>query len=175
MGIPVSFNPYETPTSDLQTPVKVRGQGFLTGWTITDLVFSGLRIIFILLAIAGYKAMIDSGKFGITGLVDISSQIGIFIFGIAGNILLLFKKRAGLYIGIIAAICTFIHITNSVIQVNILTSPFKGTPQYVFMWIGGIFTMIIRIALNGIYVYVLYRYSSTGLLKTTNSNMAQPA
>jgi hypothetical protein len=133
--------------------------GFVKGWTITDLVFSAFRIIFIPLSIIGYNVLADEDPIKKTAILEIIFHVLILISGLSANITILLRKQIGHLLGKINVGVGIASFTLVFIQLPIQLAQNEGNNAvYIGMLIGAIFTLLIRVALLVFYAISVKRY-----------------
>jgi len=129
--------------------------GFLKGWLITDLVFCACRVVLVLLAVIGGFMMEKDNPLAKTVWMEIASGVGIAVFGLSADILLLCRKGAGVALAVAALVFTFLNVGVGVYQLTIPHSLHSETLARIGMFIGGGLMLACRLAFNAVYVVVI--------------------
>jgi hypothetical protein len=128
---------------------------------IIDLVFCILRGPLLLLGLLGAVMLKKQGNSEILGTVvfEIGSGAGIFIFGLAANIMMLLKKKIGVWFAAVNILATVISIGVGIWQASINVSNMtSGSVELVGGIIGGIIAVLIRIAIFVLYCYAVFTF-----------------
>ena len=130
--------------------------GFVTGWMITDLVFSGIRIVIILIGIVGVRSIpVDSPEYQ-----QILTQIttnGLLAFtSIAAALLILFHHKIGIYLGYLALFFVGVSICSGIWGSFENRTP-ENDAYFSGMIVGMILTLIVRLTLAGFYFKALQK------------------
>jgi hypothetical protein len=159
-----SSNPL--PYAPGQPGPSVRLDGFVMGFTITDLALGSLRL---LLALLGAAMMVIGGKqvnlgpgspMFVVGLIEVTSGIGVGIFAITADLLILLRKPVGIKLGWVNVGFTGLNILAAV-GVSVVQAREMGVegPKLVGYIFGAGFVFLIRIGVCVLYTTALRRAS----------------
>jgi hypothetical protein len=150
-------NLYESPAGPLSQPAGQGSgvRGFAKGWLITDLVFSAMKVLFVALGLIGLQAGMVQGPLLPTVWFELACNAGVCAIGTTAAILLLKGRRAGLALGMAALLLVALSIAVTTWQFTITYETMGGGPQAVGAVIGYVATVLIRVALNVVYLVVL--------------------
>ena len=131
---------------------------------IVDLVMCSLRALLVALGIVGSFMLMTQGQSGtqlVMTVLEVASGLVIAAAGLSGNIMMLLRKRAGLFLGIIATLATSVSILIGVIQALTMYEQFVGgtEAQMVGFIIGFGLTALIRIGLLVLYIVALVGFT----------------
>lgn len=170
----MSDNPYNSPiygNPGQSTPdpfghrpvVKTLGTFVLT-ILIIDLVLCCLRLILAALGLAGFAMIPADDPMYATVVFEVGTGFAIALFGIPANLLILLKKRIGIYVAIVKIFFTLANILVGIWQASLqfgpMTSEVEG-PERAGMMVGfmiGVgFVVVFRLVLMGLYVAALVK------------------
>lgn len=142
---------------------------------IVSLVFSVLRILFVALGILGYIMMADMvnppAGFALA-IPELLAGVGIIIFGLLGNSLMLARKKIGVTLG---AVLVFFVLASTVIGglqgAAYLSNYNSGSPEWMGAIFGVVFTLIIRVAILIAYVFALLKFNKWLGKQTPTANV----
>ena len=166
MPQPPSFsNPYASPeaVSAMAASDRLPLPTYSKVVIIADLVLCSLRGLLVVLSIVGYLALQQEESPMLASVVgEILTGVGIAIFGITGNALLLARKRWAVALGYLAALFALGSVGVGLWQLAFVLDQFPaGSPQRIGAMIGGGFVAAVRVLIIGLYV--------AGLLMVTSS------
>ncbi|HEX6984124.1 MAG TPA: hypothetical protein VF170_02050 [Planctomycetaceae bacterium] len=145
----------------LRTPA-LRLDGFVLGVAIADLVLSGLRLLVAGAGIVGWSFIPDDDPMKATVLFEVGTGLAVGLTAIAADILLLCKKRVGIALGWIALGFVGLSVLVSFWQLTIQWRGFAGDQATLIgAIVGGVFAVLVRLVLNGLYAAALIRAGRT--------------
>ena len=131
--------------------------GFNKGWIITDLVFCVLRVPLVLLGIVGMISLGAGSPLIPAVVAEVLSGLGICLFGIVGNTLLLMRKPAGVPLAWLALLSVLLSVLVGIWQLSIQMAPVTDNAHRLGMMIGAAFVFVLRVGLNVVYAAVVVR------------------
>jgi hypothetical protein len=162
-------NPYSAPeatsvstTPTLEAPPPVTLPRFCKGFFIADLVFCVLRLLIVLLGVAAFATLgpeeaPDAPSFG----MEVITGLAIAVFGISGNILLLNRQRWAVVFGYLCVGATVASILVGVWGAVLGAQEIGGnTPELAGFVVGAGFSVMLRLALLGMYIVALAKFSA---------------
>jgi len=115
---------------------------------IIDLVFCSLRLLLVPLSIFGMTVIEPSDPLYPTAIFEILTLLGIALFGIPGNALLLMGKPIGILLVGLAILATIGSIGVGFWQMPIMLDEFPpGSPERTGGMIGGVVVALIRLGI----------------------------
>lgn len=159
---PDSQNPYSSPTTVDQVPAKrVYLPGYCKTMFIIDLVLCCLRVPMVILGFVGASMITPDDPLAQTVKFELATGIAIVGFGILANIGLLLKKSWGALLGYLALVASTASIGTAVMQIGAQMDQYaEGSPERIGAVIGGGFVFMIRLALMGLYLAALLKFSA---------------
>jgi len=165
---PSEPNPYSSPQafSDLGVqqaqPAHPKMPVFCKVMFIVSLVFCSLRAAMVPFSILGYEMLSrQNEEIALTVGFEIVAGVGIAVFGILGNCLLLARKDWAIVLGYLTAISVVGSIIVGLWQAAIMSGDIQaGSPEQIGFFIGSAFTLIVRLVLLSLFVAALVKYSS---------------
>lgn len=167
-AFPNDPNPYQPSGSSGGDPYQQPGAetkpfpGYCTVVFIMSIVFCCIRLLLVLLGIAGLVMImnnpqaVEGGVTVTTAILEVASGAGMVFFGIVGNALMLAKKRLGFVFGWLLVVSVLGNIGSGLLQIGGLFEQFEpGTPEFVGGIIGLVGVLAIRLFILGAYVYGL--------------------
>lgn len=125
---------------------------------IVSLVFCCLRMLMVPLSILGYASG-AAAEMGTSVLFEIITGIGIAVFGVLGNGLLLARKPIGVTFGWLLVLSVLGSLAVGLWQAFMLWSDMEpGTPEFIGIVIGLVFTLAIRVSLLIAYIAALMMF-----------------
>jgi hypothetical protein len=142
-----------------EQPKKIKFGGFVMTFIIMDLVFSCLRIPMVALSIFGYTEIEPTDPIYQTTLFEIMTGLGIILFGILANILILVKKRIGCSLAWGNVLVTISSIMVGLWQASIVfgSSDIDEGPEKVGVILGGSCAIIIRVGILVCYIIAVLK------------------
>ena len=139
---------------------------FVMVMLIISLVFSLIRVLLVLLSIAGFYMMsqmeVPPPEFALA-YAEVGTGIGIALFGVIGNSLMLAKKKVGFYFGVLLVLSVIGSIATGCFQANAMLAAYApGTPEHTGAIVGFIFSVIVRLGIliaYGIALMQFWRWS----------------
>ena len=170
MSEPVSFgtdDPYEPPRQRTRRTRKKRTgdefPGFCKTIFIMELVFSGLRLLTVLLAIVGYAILRQQqpeSDLTFSAVFEIASGLAMLLTGLPANILFLLRKRWAAVIGWLYVATTVGSLGIAIWQTKLHFRQFKaGSPEQIGGYVGAGFAFTIRVVLLVLFVVALVKFS----------------
>ncbi len=153
-------NPYQAgrmAADEADHPADRHGDlgAFVKTFVIMDLVFACLRAPFLVLAVIGMMGGMVDDALAATVPFEIAGHAGLFVFGVSANVLILLKKAAGLVLGWILVGVTVLSYLVGLAQIAAQTVGADSQAELIGMWVGGIITILIRVALLVCYCVAL--------------------
>jgi len=140
---------------------------------IVSLVFCGIRAPLVAMGFAGYFALQQMGNHPLMPTVafEIGTGLGIVVFGIPGNALLLARQSWAVLLGYLAAASVVGSIAVGIWQTSIMAEgQAADSPERIFVLIGSGGAFVFRLVLLGLYVAALAKFSSWARQQTTGKN-----
>jgi hypothetical protein len=138
--------------------------GFTRGWIITDLVFACIRVPLGLLAILGMTLLPDGSPLHAAALAVVATTVGIAVFGILGNTLLLLRKPAGVTFGFVdltfSALGIAAGLWDGILRLGEPAEAAESARRH-GMEVGLVLAVIVRVALNVCYAIALNQAAKT--------------
>ena len=131
---------------------------FAKGFITTDIVFCSLRGLIGIMAIINFL-LIQTKAATFFQLIETSTNIGIFCFGLAANILLLKNKPSGVDFAYVNIGCTIVNMLSGLIAVLLFTSQQAEVAKAFNIASNGILVISIRIALLIFYIIAIKKAS----------------
>ena len=131
---------------------------------ITDLVFCALRVPLVLIGFMGF-AMVESNqlKLGIPMEYlwwETGTGLGIVVFGLLANILLLNNKRIGVLLGYVAIIAALASVVVGLFELVKLADPAAKPAEETARKVGAIIGLVIRVGFNFLYAITLMKFAA---------------
>jgi hypothetical protein len=157
-----SLNPYSSSATVNQAPKALRAlPGSCKTVFIIELVFCGLRAPLVALGFVGVAMIAPDDPLAQTAIYELATGIGMVGFGVLANIGLLMKKSWGVPLGYLALVASAGSIGTAVWQLSAQMDQFpEGSPVRVGVMIGGGLVFMLRIALMGLYLSALTKFSA---------------
>ena len=125
---------------------------FTKAWAIVDLVFSCIRVPMVLFGLVGVGMMAQSDPLRSSAFFEIASGVGICIFGLTANIMLLHRLRGAIpfaYLNMVAMVFSIIvGIWQSIVICNVQA---VGQGERAGSIAGALFAIFARIVILGFY------------------------
>jgi hypothetical protein len=128
---------------------------FVTAFTIADLVFCSLRLILAGFSAIGFAMMEKGSPLYPTAGLEVISGLGIALFGIPGNIMVLLKKPGGIPLCYLNVASTVLSLIVGVWQATILVGNTSGGAETVGALFGGMVALVVRAILLVLYIAVV--------------------
>jgi hypothetical protein len=161
-GEVMNENPYESPMY-AQVPGAVPGPtgaafqpvglgGFVLTVVILDIVFCCLRLLLVLVGVAGYASLPQDFPLRPTAIYEFGTGFGIVVFGLLANTLILLKKRIGIPLAAVSVLFTVLSVFVGVWQAKLMAPNDLGTPEGPGFLIGACFGITVRVGLLVLYI-----------------------
>lgn len=158
---PDSLNPYLSPATANPARAARALPGFCKTIFIIELVLCCLRVPLVVAGFVGATMMGPDDPLAQTVIYELATGVGIVGFGILANIGLLMKKGWGVPLGYLALVATAGSVGTGILQFSAQMNQFPmGSPERVGVMFGGGIVFIIRLALMGLYLAALKKFSA---------------
>lgn len=144
-------------------PAHAKMPGFCLAMFVVSLIFCVLRIPVVALGAIGWM-QIAAGRVEPSPVLasvpfEVLSGAAIVLFGLIGNTAMLLKQRWGIVVGYLTVFSSVCSMGVAVWQLSYLFQDTAGLPQQAGVVSGGAFTLLIRIAIVGLYAAAIMTFS----------------
>ncbi len=160
-------NPFESP-QNLTIPALSQAQRKIPTYSlvmlIIDLVLRGLRLLVVLLGIVGIVALKDEPDMFFYGVLEVVTGGMMVVFGGLGDVLLLMKKRVGVYLCWLGIAATLANMGVGLAELPLqfergaFADPAMPNADSIKMvaWTAAILTLLFRLTLTVMYGVAVY-------------------
>lgn len=128
---------------------------------IIDLVFCGIRLLLVPLSIYGMTIIDPGDPLYPTAVFEVLTLLGISLFGIPGNALILMGKPIGILLVALAIVATIGSIGVGFWQLPIMLDEFpQGSPERTGGVIGGVVVALIRVGIIMMVGFALMQFKA---------------
>jgi hypothetical protein len=128
---------------------------------IIDMVLCVIRALLVVVSIVSIAAIPRESSIFIVVVFEIGMGVGIVIFGLSGDLLLLLKQRWAVGLAWLTVLCTFGAVIVGFWALWVLAEAMAGNDQarQVGYWVGGSIMLLVRLALLATYVAAVIVYA----------------
>lgn len=163
------LNPYSAPQGfpHGESPHSARPatslHPYVTVVVIIDILLRVLRFFLAALSTVGVFTLDRNSPLFMSGVAEMVTGLGMAIFGLVGDGLVLAKKRIGIAFCVVAGVATIGNMITGVVQIPVVIKMQKitGGPELIGAYVGAAIVIVIRLGLLAAYVMALVMASKT--------------